>query len=1008
MKKEFYVIGLCLLMVCAGFSSALAQADFILYNGKVITVDPQDHIYQAVAIKDGKILHAGSDQEMVSLAGLFTKRLNLHGKTVTPGLIDSHYHMMYYGAQFWPGYLNIRHPVVKSKADVLQVVGDYAKTLQPDEWISGNQGFVTKPDETLDRYDLDGAAPNNPVYLRHSSGQFSVVNSRALEIAGITKETPNPHSSKIIRDAQGEPTGVLSHYPAENLVGQYATGYGDRSEEQKLEDIDVGQQHALEAGYTSLQDVIVGSSEDIQLYKKYADSGKLKIRLYAMLYLNTEEQANYVAQNYQPIESGRFKFGGWKLAMDGGFAAKTILFYDKTMYASELSYPYFDQETLNRMVQTLHNTGLQVAVHVSGDEGIDMTLAAFEQAMKANPRSDPRHRIEHGLFPTSAAGQKMADLGVILSTQPQWILWYGESYQTATSDASMMRLLPFQTMLGMGIHLAFGCDVPASPYQEPKYAFAGAAGRRTQAGTQLTPLQKLTPQQALRVHTMGSAYASFSENLTGSLESGKYADLVVWNRDIYSATSSEINDLAAEMTIVNGDILFDSGANSYSYATGLWSATGEMLNAHQDLTATLLNNGKALFFGGNSNQAELYNPATGTFSATGVTLKNHRDGSSATLLNDGRVLIAGGSNASTFAEIYDPATGLFSLTGTLYKEHCYHSATLLPDGRVLIAGGQEQIGPQTHAAAELFDPATGTFALTGSLVEHRSGHTATLLPDGRVLLTGGLQTTTPGNGIYLNSCELYDPSSGAFSAAANIYSPRVGHTATLLADGRALIAGGAYYSAQNELYDYKTGAWSLTSPMNVSRRSYHTATLLPSGKVLIAGGSVNATTRSVEVFYPDDNTFGFADSMITPRQSHDATLLSDGRVLVSGGYSGSETIKLAEIYAVDAAKVVGIDQDEAKERIPATISLTQNFPNPFNPVTSINYILAQRERVRIVIYNLRGEKIVTLVDGERPAGEHRASWNGRSESGEGMGSGLYLLRMEAGPWTATRKLMLVK
>lgn len=540
---------------------AIGEADIILFNGKVITVDAQDNIFQAIAIKGDKILALGSDQDIKPLAGPHCKMIDLKGKTITPGLIDSHYHLMYYGAQFWPGFLNIRHPIVTSKADLLRVVGDYAKQLNPGEWISANQGFTLEPFETVDRWDIDSVALLNPAYLRHCSGQYAVVNSLALQIAGIDSSTLNPPGSRIVRDEHGQPTGILSHYPAENLVAEHAPGYGDRSEEQKFEDIELGQQLCFEAGYTSVQDVIVGSVEDIMAYKHYADSGRLKVRVYAMLYIDYEQEADTLAKVFQPIRSGRFRFGGWKLAMDGGIAARSTLFSDKALYAATNSYPYHSQDELNRMVEILHKTGLQVAVHVLGDEGIDMTLTAFEHAMQANPRPDPRHRIEHCLFPTAAALQRIQNNGIIISTQPQWITWYADGWAQATSPTVMNQMLPFKTMLNMGIHLAFGCDVPASPYQEPKWAFKGAVLRRTTAGIPLSQNERLTLAEALRVHTMGSAYASFAEDSTGSLEVGKYADLVIWSHDLYTMTGEQTNELAAEMTIVGGEIVYDNGKN---------------------------------------------------------------------------------------------------------------------------------------------------------------------------------------------------------------------------------------------------------------------------------------------------------------------------------------------------------------------------------------------------------------------------------------------------------------
>lgn len=561
-------ISLCIgLIVLIGSSLLFAneEADLILFNGKVITVDAGDNIVQAVAVKGDTVLAVGSDPDITALAGPQTKLIDLNGKTVTPGLIDSHYHLMYYGQQFWPGFLNIRHPIVTNRAELLQVVGDYTQQLDPGDWISGNQGFTLKPDETVDRWDIDSVALYNPAYLRHCSGQFSVVNSLALEIAEIDSSTPNPHSSLIVHDEHGHPTGILSHYPAENLVGRHAPGYGGRSDEDKFEDIERGQQLCFEAGYTSVQDVIVGTTRDILLYKEFADSGRLKVRLYTLLYIDDEEEADSLAQIFQPEDTGLFSFDGWKLAMDGGIAARTTLMYDKSLYASEISYPYHSQEVMNRIVRTLHDTGLQIAVHVAGDQGIDMVITAFEEAMAANPRPDPRHRIEHGLFPATDALQRMKESNIILSTQPQWITWYSDGYSEATDSATMSRFLPLKTMLDMGIPLAFGCDVPASPYQEPKYAFHGATMRRNpQSGTVYNPDEVLTIEEALRIHTMGSAYAGFAESTTGSLEPGKYADLVIWSHDLYTMSPTELIDLAAEMTIVGGEIVYDAGKNPFT------------------------------------------------------------------------------------------------------------------------------------------------------------------------------------------------------------------------------------------------------------------------------------------------------------------------------------------------------------------------------------------------------------------------------------------------------------
>jgi len=538
-------------------SSSKTYADTVLLNGKIITVDARDSIAQAVAVKGDKIIKVGTNESIRSLIGPNTRTLDLKGKTATPGLIDSHIHVMYYGRQFWPGYLNIRFPDVRSKADLLRLLSQKAGQTPKGEWIPGNQGFQLQPGEVLTREDLDNVAPQNPVYLRHSSGQFAVVNSAALKLAGINKNTTDPYGAKIIRDpATHEPTGVLLHYPAENLVGKYAKGYGDRSENELIEDIKRGQDICLSAGYTSGQDVIVSSMRDIEAYKKVAANNQLKMRIYLMLYVHSEAQAEQYARIIKPFKTEMLTFGGWKLALDGGIAAGTTLMYDKNLFASKHSYYYHEPETLKRIVKTLHNTGMQVAFHVVGDQAIDEALDAIEAALKESPRENPRHRLEHVLFPTQAALERTKKLGVVLSMQPQWISWFGAGMKQATDDVTMKRFMPLRTIEQMGIPLAFGCDVPASLSHDPKWAFWGAITRMSKNGYVPSPQERLSIKNVLRIHTMGSAYAAFEEKIKGSIEEGKLADIVVWSHDFYSMFPRQLNDLKAEMTMVGGNIVY--------------------------------------------------------------------------------------------------------------------------------------------------------------------------------------------------------------------------------------------------------------------------------------------------------------------------------------------------------------------------------------------------------------------------------------------------------------------
>jgi hypothetical protein len=321
-------------------------------------------------------------------------------------------------------------------------------------------------------------------------------------------------------------------------------------------------------------------------------------------------------------------------------------------------------------------------------------------------------------------------------------------------------------------------------------------------------------------------------------------------------------------------------------------------------TTTRLSDGRVLIAGGNApgndgytaqTSAELYDPKTGTFSPTGsmATARSHQ---TATLLSDGRVLIAGGWNGSTSqssAELYDPKTGTFSPTGSMATARDFHTATLLADGGVLVAGGGDPNDAKNVplTSAERYDPATGKFNSTGSMAMAHADDTATLLSDGRVLIAGGRALSG-----FQASAELYDAKMGTFSPTGSMTTARDSHTATLLADGRVLIAGGFDSSATHasaELYNPKNGAFSPTGSMKTERSS-HTATLLADGSVLIDGGDGGSgAATSAELYDPKDGAFSPTGSMGSERSSHTATLLADGRVLIVGGfYDGTS----AEIY----------------------------------------------------------------------------------------------------------------
>jgi hypothetical protein len=328
--------------------------------------------------------------------------------------------------------------------------------------------------------------------------------------------------------------------------------------------------------------------------------------------------------------------------------------------------------------------------------------------------------------------------------------------------------------------------------------------------------------------------------------------------------------------------------------SGVFEDTGSLVTGRYGHTATLLPNGKVLVVAGHdfSPSAELYNPVSGIWTPTG-SLTIGRIYHTATLLPNGKVLVAGGIGPgpgqwSQSTELYDPASGNWTTTDSLATGREYHTATLLPNGKVLVAGGYNS---GIHvASAEIYDPENGTWAATGSLVIGRDHHTATLLRNGKVLVVGGVEL----NGTAA-SAELYDPANGTWTATGNLAARRAKHTATLLPNGQVLVAGGASGGFPNvepaitELYDPSSETWADTGSLPTGR-TFHTATLLPNGRVLVAGPETDAA-----LYEPANGTWTATDTLATRRISDTATLLPNGKVLVAGGHA-SDPLASAELY----------------------------------------------------------------------------------------------------------------
>ncbi len=536
-------------------------ADTVLLNGNVITVDPQDTIAQAVAIKDGLIQAVGSNEDIGALMGGKTKSIDLAGQSVTPGLIDPHNHMQAYGlTQQW--YVSFLPPEVRTPEDLRKKLSEVVAQTPEGEWIQGY--YLIIQGGLPGRKELDPESPNHPVWLLQQGGHYGSANSLALKLAGINASTPDPVGGVIERDDNGEPTGVFFNHRAMDVLRRVApVPTPDMTRDFAL----LGQPAFAAEGVTTFHDNNVRGVNTVEAFFDVDRAGQMVIRgrvFYTLEWPGDLDRALNQIEYYKG--NGFMDFGGFKFLLDGQFQ---MAYCHEPHNGVRWDTPTWQPQTFKDTVRALHDTGLQICVHCVGDAAVDLTLDAFEEAMNANPRPDPRHRIEHCVITTPEATQRIKDLGVVVSTQPQFIRLGSKMWIDLLGEKRAARGMVTREWLDAGIPVALGSDAPATPWILPQITLAGAVTRVTLDDDRHCPEQSITAREALRAHTMGGAYAGFEENIKGSIEPGKLADLVVWKRDPIATFEPfegsgpldadgllrAIGSLKAAMTMVEGNIV---------------------------------------------------------------------------------------------------------------------------------------------------------------------------------------------------------------------------------------------------------------------------------------------------------------------------------------------------------------------------------------------------------------------------------------------------------------------
>lgn len=527
------------------------SADLVLKNGRITTIDEEQPLVEAMAVKAGRILDIGDSAEIDKYISHSTRVVNLAGKSISPGMIDAHSHVIGFG-QMQLKYVLTRPPEVHSFETLKNKLALAASERSAGEWIVA-RGFDTFDEGRFPRrWEIDEAVPKHPVLAIHWSGQFGIANTLALKTAGLFKaETEDPYGGKYLRDRTGMPDGVLLHYPA--IYSVYHPVLNDR---EQLECGSWGMQELVKQGITCVHDNFCNPKYGAA-YVRLEQMDKLPCRVRVYPYVWNLQHCREVVRRVRRYNGPLVRMQGIKLAVDG-----YALMYDVPREHQHLAIPMHPQDQFNEIVSTIHRAGFQVDVHAVGDRGVDWTLAAFAKAAgSVSTCRSFRHRIEHFPFRRLDSIKRAAELGVPVCLQPNYIDLKADDFMNTVGRISreyVENLLPIRSFAREGVQLAYGADIPAFPSYSPMGSVRSVLQRKTGHGYELDMYETVSFMEALKHHTLGGAHASFDEKELGTLEKGKLADFVIWNKDITEIHSGEdIAGLMPVSTYVGGKAVYN-------------------------------------------------------------------------------------------------------------------------------------------------------------------------------------------------------------------------------------------------------------------------------------------------------------------------------------------------------------------------------------------------------------------------------------------------------------------
>ncbi len=542
------------LVVSCGSQSRKDVADLVFLNGSVWTVNPDQPWAEAVAVKGEEILEVGSSREIKKLIMDKTEVIDLEGAFLLPGFIDSHTHFIDGG--FSLSSIQLRE--TKSREEFIARIEEKAKELDEGEWILNgdwdHQQF--DPSRLPSKEWIDAVTPYNPVCINRLDGHMVLVNSLALRLADITKNTPSPTGGEILKDPKTEElTGILKDAAIE-LVSRHIP---EPSLKEKIKAGEAAIRHANEIGVTSVHDM--GNVSNFEVYQELQKANKLKVRV--CLYMQITNVELLVRLKLKsPFGNDFLKIGGLKGFVDGSLGSSTALFFepylDNPSKRGILYSHMFPEGIMENRIMKADKAGLQVAIHAIGDKANHIILDIFEKAISENPKRERRWRVEHAQHLLPEDMDRMGKLHIIASVQPYHAIDDGRWAEKKIGKERCRTTYAFKSLKEKGVILACGSDWTVAPL-EPLTGIYAAVTRRTLDGKNPKgwfPEQKISLEEAIKGYTLNGAYAEFSENEKGSIEKGKLADLVKLDQNLFKIPPERMREVQVKMTILNGKIIY--------------------------------------------------------------------------------------------------------------------------------------------------------------------------------------------------------------------------------------------------------------------------------------------------------------------------------------------------------------------------------------------------------------------------------------------------------------------